>query len=252
MLTSLLRLSIVRGKKPKDRQLACLCFLGLSSIVLAWTSQLSVGWPLPFIAFGNLLVVVGMVTISQEGEHTWMLQKKTKAFVYCLLLLSICMTFYRVEALQWNVPYRDQSRSIQNCNLASLFPRFGNYLYTNQTTCQRFRDLKTVLSDLDSTLRVVVMPEFPLIYYLSDRRNPVGVDWWYTFEYLPFAANLEEQLRFRSDVVLLEGKPSEQACSKGLHGGPLEKWVSSHFILSKRVGSFCLFVNPSRTATKRG
>jgi hypothetical protein len=176
---------------------------------------------------------------------------------------------------EWKRPYKDLSRNVQDCNLASIFPRFGYYLYTNQNTCHRFQNLKNILTELDSTLRVVVMPEFPLIYYLSDRRNPVGIDWWWPPDYQTFEAKLEEQLQLHSDVVLLEGKPSDQecseglygggafppacrrarvrsdqGCSEGLYGGAVEKWVSSHFILSKRIGNFCLYVNPLGYAAK--
>jgi hypothetical protein len=277
ILASLLRIWIVGKEKTEDGKFVCLCFLGLSSIVLAWTSQVSWAWRVPLVAFGNLLVVTGMIAVSEEGQYKWVLHKPTKAVVYCLLGLAVGMTFYRVETLRWKTAYKDRSvfiRGVQDCNLASIFPRFGHYLYTNQTTCHRFQILKDILTELDSTLRVVVMPEFPLIYYLSDRRNPVGIDWWWPPDYQTFEAKLQEQLRLHSDVVLLEGKPpdqdcaqgvteegtlppgchrarirADQRCSEGIYAGAVEKWVSSHFIFSKRIDNFCLYVNPSGSAT---
>jgi hypothetical protein len=196
------------------------------ALALAWVSSISIGWRTPLLGIGATGLVVAEV-----------LQSARPAAVAALCVFSLVT----VGKLQWGGYYRDGHRAGQTENLASVYGRFGT-LHTSPLTFARYRDLKAISEKLaaQNETDTVVYPEFPLYYFLENRTNPTGLDWWAPHHIAGYEKDLLEGFRRTRPAVLIEVDPSAPECLP-TQDDFLSRWVRRNGTLVARSQYFCAY-----------
>ena len=137
-----------------------------------------------------------------------------------------------------------------------IFPRFG-HLYTNASNYERMRELRELSTRfaLSQGRAFVVMPDYPLVHFLSDTRNPLSIDWFEPWEYLGNEDRLLREVATRQPVVLVEREPSLIVGASAEPLAPCDRptaadtaivsAVVSHWSLMAEGRHFCVYRAPS-------
>jgi len=190
-----LLLGELHSRERDDRRAA----LALGAILAtAWCASLSFAYVTPLLG----LAAVGVFAERALARVAWP-------------SLSIAVTFttaFVVAAVLWlNVerPYRDLPRGGQTEDLGEIYPRYGR-LYTNAANADRMDELRSLIEGhaLAGGHEYLVVPDHPLIHYLSGTRAPLSLDWIQPQEYLGRGDRLLGELHTRKPVVIIQREPS--------------------------------------------
>lgn len=237
MLVAALLGLLTRVKHPEDHRAvaAYLCILAIG-----WCASLSFAYKTPLLGLG----AAGFLLESAFARGFWTAHRYWIAIATGLVALGIVR-------LQLDVAYRDVSRAAQTSDLGEIYPRFGR-LYTNEANYGRFRELRDLTASHAVTTPFVVMPNYPLIYFLSNTRNPLSVDWVQPQEYLGNEERLRDELLTKRPVVLIErditlGPSSEPPLPCGRAYTPVSHLVA-HVIAKWQLVAegrhFCVYRSP--------
>ena len=215
-----------------------------SVLAVAWCASLSFAYQTPLLG----LAAGGMLLERAFGRAHWPAERLAVA-------LAVAFVLAGVIRLDLDRPYRDLPREAQVADLGDVYPRFG-HLHTNQANYERFVELRDLIerSAPDSGRGFVVMPDYPLIHFLSGTRNPLSIDWLQPQEYLGNEGRLERELRERRPLVLVQRDasltvgPAEEPphpCDRPPEpASSLVVEVTSRWVLLAEGRHFCVYRPP--------
>lgn len=213
-----------------------------SMLAIGWCASLSFAYQTPLLGLAG----AGVLLERAFPRTPWPAER---------LAVAIAVVFVAVGIgrLQLDRPY-ELPRAAQTADLGEIYPRFGR-LYTNEVNYARFRELRE-LSARHATSRgepFVVIPDFPLVYYLAGVRNPISVDWVQPQEYLGNEERVLEELVTRRPVVLIFRDPSPRVgpapepppCERPpAPVSDLTAYVVSRWVLLDQGRHFCVYRAP--------
>lgn len=173
--------------------------LGLGALLAtAWCASLSFAYLTPLLGLG----ASGIFVERALGRVAW--PRLTLA-----VTLTAAFVVGAVGLLNVERPYRDLSREAQTEDLGAVYPRYGR-LYTNAGNADRLRELRDLVERhaLVPGHEFVVMPDHPLIHYLTGTQAPLSLDWIQPQEYLGRGDRLRAELDARRPIVLIQREPS--------------------------------------------
>jgi hypothetical protein len=218
---------------------------GVGSILTAWCASISWGYQYPILGFAPLACAVGLMSIRHE------LHIAERVLGSLLIFLFLALGLKTIASVNYWQPYRDVPRLYQSKDLAAIFPKFGPTLKTGEKNFARYLQLKMVSTEVTTIYpnrSQVVLPDFPLFYFLTDRLNPVSVDWWLNGETGYLEDRLKSELIERKPLAIIEMEPGTRDCSAPVYNphprygtSEISLWiVSTGRLLLKRPG-FCAF-----------
>ncbi len=213
-------------------------------LVLGWCASLSFAYQTPLLG----LAATAPFLEPAFPRARWPSEALAVALATAVAASSVLL-------LDLEKPYRELPREAQVADLGEVYPRFG-HLYSNADNFARFtelRDLSTRFA-LGAGRVFVVMPDYPLIYYLAGERSPLSIDWLQPQEYLGNEALLRDELASRAPVVLVAREPSLTsgpsreppiACDRPrADASRLASEVMTRWVLLAEGRHFCLYRSP--------
>lgn len=205
-------------------------------LLLGWTVSISWGWNTPMLAVAG----IGLLVARPLNETIKSRYPRTIA-TSLLSVLTILATLQVLKHYR-DSPYQDLPRKNQNYNLAELFPKF-NRLFTGEATFRRFERLRALSREVRAreSARLVVIPEFPLLYFLEDRLNPAPIDWWFPSEYSGLESLAYEKTKAANPLIAVEIRRGSTECEPLQEIPTIWQWFSDgqHFV--RRANGFCLY-----------
>jgi hypothetical protein len=227
---------------PLDRTGRLTLVAFASILALAWCASLSFAYKTPLLGLAG----AGFLLESAFPRGHW------TAHRYVVLGAAAAVAFGIIR-LQLDQPYREVPRALQTADLGEIYPRFGRML-TNQSNYERFRELRDLTGAHARGLPFLVMPDYPLIHFLSNTRSALSLDWIQPQEYLGNEERLMQELLREKPVVLIERERSltvGPAADPPLPCGRAEEPSShlvAHVIARWRVVAegrhFCVYRSP--------
>ena len=204
------------------------CFL----IAIAWSAQLSLGWPTPLLGLAGLGVVLHEV-LPLERNVAWNLMPVS------LTAAIVFVTFWKLNREH---PYCELSREKLTWDLAPISPKLSG-IRTNEELFRRYAELKELAESyaLTNARPFVVLAEFPGVYWLWGARNPLRIDWLYPPDIAGFENDLLQELNSSGAVAFLPKDAT--ACEKITTAdyNALAKAVVEGWRLIGSRQSFCVY-----------
>ncbi|HBF88918.1 MAG TPA: hypothetical protein DDX39_09780 [Bacteroidales bacterium] len=167
----------------------------ISSILLAWTSSISLGDNAPIFTIG-LLVSISIVIIYRFllTIKTTVFEKISTNYIFTAILSCSIILFYFEIRNQQKINYRDKSANELTYNLGNIFKEFGS-IRTSENTFNYYADLKRTINSLENPINnFVVIPNNAIIYPIMKSRNPFPCDWLQRDEYIGSEEYLNEKI----------------------------------------------------------
>lgn len=185
-------IGLVTRVRDRTDRLTCAAYACI--LAIAWCASLSFAYQTPLLGLAG----AGFLFERTFARAAWPAERLAVALAAAFVLIGVLR-------LELDEPYRDLPRAAQVADLGEIYPRFGR-LYTNQPNYERFRELRELSARYAPPERetFVVMPDYPLAYFLSGVRNPLSVDWMQPQEYLGNEERLLRELVTKRPVVLIE------------------------------------------------
>ena len=147
---------LVQWRKDKGYALLLL-FLGLS-----WCASISNGFKTP-VHFAVAMVLATYVLIIKSKEV-----KLPQGFA-----MAVVFGFIATFSLGYQRVYNDSDRAELTYDMGDVFPRLSG-IKSDQATYQQYEQLKTLSEKYNN---FTVVPSMTLAHYVTNTKNPIGVDW---------------------------------------------------------------------------
>lgn len=152
------------------------------SLLIAWTSSISLGDNSPIFTMGILIVAFILLIIDFNIKYpikpTEILLSKYTHLVVAVLILTFCLYSQR------NVNYRDLGHKYLTGGLNLLSENFGG-VKTNPATFAYYNDLVNIYNSFEEgKYEFIVLPHNPVFYPVMEIRNPAPLDWIQPYEYV--------------------------------------------------------------------
>ncbi len=235
---------IVTGYKNYSKDLGKTVF-AVGSIFLSWFAAMSIGYDMPILAFGPLCFSVGLYLSEFKISQT-PLQGCAALFGAGALIAVISHS-----RLNYVRPYNQPIRSEQTFDLSEIYPKFGYKMTTDSVTYDRYQKLKAISQEVERTFpsrAQIVMPHFPMFYFLSNRINPTSVDWWLHLEVDFFTDRLIEQIKRYHPIILAELEISDRNCTSFVEPAQMIRWVAANGHPIARNSRFCAIATSDQLA----
>ncbi|WP_435579514.1 hypothetical protein [Gilvibacter sp.] len=142
----------------KDKGFSLLLLL----LGLSWCASISNGFKTP-VHFAVPMVIATYVLLIKLPKVE--LSKGSAAAV--LLAFVVCFS------IGYQTVYNDSDRSELTYSMGDVFPRLAG-IKSDAETHQQYQELKTLSQQYDN---FTVVPSMTLAHYVTDTKNPIGVDW---------------------------------------------------------------------------
>ncbi|GEM_PF-1717680 len=178
--------------------------------------------------------------------------KSAAPSVYKKYFPAVILIFFLIvgSVIKYNHVYRDAPRD----QLLSEFT--SGKLKSIRTTARNYRQITDLVRTVEQYTKkgdyILIYPDFPVLYYLTDRKNPTRVDWYYWRglhpDMLVDAAKMI--MKYKPKIIFVQ-KYSEEDYSRQGTGidyantreyKPLFEFVNRHYKLEKTIGDIFLFV----------
>jgi len=196
-------LHIMRRPVSIDEGHLPILFLYFGILIIAWASSLSEGYNTPILGLSPafLLIVIGLDGLKITSQPKFRLVTN----IACILCIIVVLANY--SYLYYKGPYRDLGRQELTYNLADIYPKFGK-VYTNEVTYERFQEIAKLKTEYiqDQSTSYIIMPDFPIYYFIAGVRNPVSLDWFIRTGHENPDVDLQiiDELKERKPIVFLE------------------------------------------------
>jgi len=165
--------------KPQERKLNKLLFW---TLLISWTSSISLGDNAPVFAIG-LLFIAGMAVTMSLIKNLEVTLKANKMLQVVAGVASAIILVLSVNAQREN-NYRDLSARELDSNIQADFPGMGKIKVNERVACY-MEEIKRIYETLNRPKgRFVVLPNAALIYPLLDSPNPFPLDWMQGAEFV--------------------------------------------------------------------
>lgn len=169
-----------------------LSFILISSLIISWTSSISIGdnSPRPFL--GPLAVSTIAILIFHCANFKWLPQNISIR----RLIIGIGTTALFVLSLlsMPKVNYRDWTSTKLNYTLQDIFPEMGK-TKVNDNTRAYFEEFNRIYNQLNQPLHQFAMvPNNAFIYSIMQSKNPFTLDWMQHHEYIGAEYQFVEQI----------------------------------------------------------
>lgn len=186
-------------------------------LALAWAGSISGGYASPILGLAPMGILLSLV-LPQERIR-WERPLLAGSLV-AVVALHLTLT------LQY--PYRERPRAEQTADLGQLYPRFGRLL-TNEANYARFTELARMIDELaiKPGRTFAVTPTYALIYFLTDRSNPVSVNTYSYIEYRGFEDRLAREFEERRPITFVERDVPTPVGARSRPPLPCREWLDS-------------------------
>jgi hypothetical protein len=169
--------------------------LGLNTLLMAGSCQLSLGYTTPILGLGLFGVFLHAVL---PRERSW-----PEAAVPAAAALLILQFMWNLNVKR---PYRDAPRPMLTRSLGDLFHKLKG-IKTSPANYERYHALKQIISDqvLPTGLPFVALQDYPGLPWLFDKHNPIGIDWAWPLDIHGFEPRLIDELE-HSDAIAVVPK----------------------------------------------
>jgi hypothetical protein len=221
--------------------LAMIPFIVFSYFGRLFQHETQVGfWIFWVTAILVLTFTLQLSTKSSQREWVWAVYRSYVAQkVVAAMVLVFTFSIFLVSR-QTNL-FTEQARSAQTYNLGEIYPRLEG-LYSNRQTYEDYLQMNQIAAAAAARFQrpVVVMPNFPLFYFLEGKRNPMTVDWWNDGDTQPHREKLQAELLQKNPLILFQKCLSvyEEGCDPDSELVP--QWVLNHSKVLIETGRFSL------------
>lgn len=234
-------------------------FLHMGVLVLGWAASISWGYRHPMLGLAPMALVVHEMLPAES---------RTFKHVFAVVLSAILIVI-SYQVIIRRSPYGDAPRAEQQFDLSEIFPKFGR-VYTQEANFRLSQELKNLTQHyaISQGRSFAVIPFYPLIHYLTDSPNKIGLDWIGETEYNGLDDRFRQKIEQEKPVLILRRDPyfglrsTEMVPCSRLHETYQEwdKWFSEKYntnnseLISKIIRSwkvlgegrfFCVFGHPS-------
>jgi len=203
---------------PREWTWAVYCW---GTLLISFASSISYGWITPMLAAYGPIYAYHLERLAPRGRDHVSLQ------VFATMVLGFTFSVF-VVARQTNL-FTEQARSTQTYNLGDIYPRLEG-VYSHRQIYEDYLQLNQITAAAAERFQrpVVVMPNFPLFYFLEGKRNSMTVDWWDDGDTVPHMEKLLTELKTKKPLILLQTCYSiyEEGCAEDRDLIP--KWVKTH------------------------
>jgi hypothetical protein len=189
------------SRKDLDREKwLFLCLLTLLSFALGFSSSISYGYPNPLL--GSIFLVPSLfITFPFDVFR----KEVSKGFMWAMSIVLSIFLLHLSYFTRLADPMMDEHALNATFDLGEIFPAYGK-LYTNSDTYTRLKNIKNAS---DWALKeykkpIVMVPEFPLYYFLTKQINPFTVDHWLEEEHYYYEKRLEASLIKNKPVLIMD------------------------------------------------
>lgn len=213
--------------------------------LIAWSTQLSLGYATPILGVAAL----GLVFHDLLPTERSLLLDVAPAAALTLV----------VGAVFWNTnyqsPYRDHPRGALTRDLGEISARLSG-IRTNPSTFGRYAELADLVRTHAAHRPFAVLQDYPGAHLLFDQPNPLAIDWNYPPEPDGFEDRLWQQLVSKHVVAIVPKevratwgeiplthpqRPSCDAMDFSSHA-PLTQRVTDNWMLLAAGNFFCVYV----------
>lgn len=214
--------------------------LGVGSLSIGWMASISIGYSFPILGSTGL----GLFLIQQMAyrlPHPPALSPlKRMAWIAAPVMMLIF-----VFTLQCRFPYRDEPRDTMTQDVSKIFQKLGPHLKAGPINAEQLLSAKTLSERFRTQYPdrpLIVFPEFPLFYFLTNTRSAFPLDWWISMDYPTYESQLIQQLELKKPIVLFQlSKSTSKSCSEGVYGNdPISQWILKNSVTLDRQGSYCV------------
>lgn len=207
----------------------------LISLLLAWTSSISLGDNSPVFSLGMLIMTYFLLAHSVLKAYPNKIFSNIINRNIFLPILAILLFGVTIRSQQ-NVNYRDLGHSNLVSGLKNSSPEFGDIL-TNIRTARYYNELAEIFRTLpDATNNTVVIPNNAVFYPIMKTTNPMPLDWLQEDEYIGQEESVMNSMLKIEKERLLTYYILDAVDSKRLHEGfyPVyyEKHILAFYIMS--------------------
>lgn len=142
----------------KDKKYSLLLLL----LGLSWCASISNGFKTP-VHFAVAMVIATYVLLIKAPKI-----KLSKGWAFAVLL-----AFVTCFSIGYQTVYNDSNRSELTFNMGEIFPRLSG-IKSDATTYEQYKELKELSAVYDN---FTVVPSMTLAHYVTNTKNPIGVDW---------------------------------------------------------------------------
>ncbi len=155
-------------------------------LALSWCASISNGFKTP-IAFAVPIVATYFLLFFGKQINTF------KPITAAIILTAFIVTF----GIGYQTIYNDSDRSELTYNMGDVFKRLSG-IKSDEATYLQYQELKQLDEKYDN---YTILPSMTLGHYVTDTKNPIGVDWVFNHH---LADNLEHHLQLleNKDVIV--------------------------------------------------
>jgi hypothetical protein len=147
------------------------------SIIIAWTSSISLGANSPIFVFGflasvNLIIIYKLIDALKLIDISKLPIIKFQIFS---AILTIALVFVSIHG-QRKFNYRQLESDKLEFHLGDLIPAFGN-IKTDQNTYGYYKDFMHLYHQYELKDHFIIIPNNAILYPALDSKNPLPLDW---------------------------------------------------------------------------
>ncbi len=169
------------------------------ALLISIASSISYGWITPLLA----AAVYGPI-YAHHLERV--LPPKRQGVAQHVLAITLLLFTFSIFFLsrQTNL-FTEEARHTQTYNLGDIYKRLEG-VYTHRQIYEDYLQMHSITAAATEkySRAVVVMPNFPLFYFLEGTRNPTRVDWWDDGDTVPHFARLKAELSQEKPLILFQ------------------------------------------------
>lgn len=168
-------------------------YLALLLLILSWTSSISWGYNTPVLFSAPMLFILG-ISVQKDFKR-----KNINIFAFSLLVFAF-IVFYVGYQNPYNLDHSSK-RSKLTYRMDDIYQKL-KYIYSDRKTYMEYKELKYFISKYGKNF--TVLPDVTLIHYLSNTKNPIGVDWAMNAEINNQDTHIIKILEAKNIVVFLK------------------------------------------------
>lgn len=191
---------------------------------ISWCSSISWGYQMPLLYSAPMIFIFVYFLKQVNISHM--------TFIFILLMTII--TFW----LHYYFPYLDNSKNNLIYHMGSIFPKL-NGIYSDYETFQKYKELKELQAKYGESF--ITLPSVSLSHYLTNTKNPIGIDWALNAEINYNYHHLLKQINQSKIYIFVENNSTTSKHGAGRYGSILTEKIIENFKIIEKKEHFTIY-----------
>ncbi len=208
----------------------------LAMLIVAWCSGLSWGYATPMLFF-TPVVFAFLFMLYDELEF------RVPRFFYGVVLILLVWVY----ALLYQYPYRASAREDTIYHAGEVFPKLEGIM-VGEDMFRKCKELHQFHSRFGENF--TVLPSFPLAHFLTNTRNPIGIDWAHNIELGARynLSNMIQEVQTSTQFVFIERDKLDQIDDTTKYGSLLSGYVVDNWVQVEKGEYFLVYKHPTHAS----